>query len=155
LITAVDTNIFLDILIPNQPYLKSSLEKLENASKHGKIIICEIVYIELASQFDCISDLNIFLNDTHVEIKWSGKESLFNASRIWIKYRAQYSQKKFCPECGKLINISCPHCDSSLNIPRRILNDFIVGSHAKSFSNVFLTRDRGFYRRYFSGITIL
>ena len=154
MITAVDTNILLDILIPNQPHLKSSLQKLEKASKKGKIIICEIVYAELASQFDNLSDLNAFLTDTHIEIVWNSKESLFTTSRIWIEYHVQHSKKRFCPECGKQINAACPLCGSRLNIPRRILNDFIVGTHAQTFADTFLTRDRGFYRKNFSDVTL-
>jgi hypothetical protein len=38
---------------------------------------------------------------------------------------------------------------------RRILADFLIGAHAFHEANQLLTRDRGFYRRYFSGLTIL
>ena len=155
MITAVDTNIFLDILIPNQTYIRSSIRKLEEASKGNQIIICEIVYTELASQFENQSDLKTFLFDTHIEIIWNNQESLFNAGKLWMEYLRQYPRKRYCPECGKQIEIFCPGCNYKFNTPRRILNDFIIGSHAKNFADSFLTRDRGFYRKYFSGITIL
>ncbi|MBI5411297.1 MAG: type II toxin-antitoxin system VapC family toxin [Nitrospirae bacterium] len=37
----------------------------------------------------------------------------------------------------------------------RIPADFLIGAHAFHEADQFLTRDRGFYRRYFSGLTIL
>jgi predicted nucleic acid-binding protein len=155
LITAVDTNILLDILIPDQTFQKESLLKLETASSKGKIIICEIVFTELASQFANIRDLNNFLNHTCIEVIISNKETFFSASRIWRDYCSKYKKEKFCPECGIKINIRCPKCSKEFNRPRRILNDFIIASHAKSFADVFLTRDLGFYRKYFSDLKIL
>ena len=41
--SALDTNILLDILIPNQLFVKTSLKKLETAAQEGKLIISEIV----------------------------------------------------------------------------------------------------------------
>lgn len=155
MISAVDTNILLDIIIPNQSFLKSSLEKLESTARKSRIIICEIVYSELASQFQTHSELNTFLNDTHIEIVWSNNESLFLASRLWLKYREKRPEKIYCSDCGKQMNTVCPHCGSQTVQPRRMLNDFIIGSHAITFADLFITRDLGFYKRYFSGIKIL
>jgi hypothetical protein len=52
MVSAIDTNILLDILIPNPKYLLKSKLLLENAVTKGALIICEIVYSELASQFN-------------------------------------------------------------------------------------------------------
>lgn len=57
MITAVDTNIILDVLIPGDPFNQSSKTLLEKQFSKGKLIICEIVLGELAAQFPSESDL--------------------------------------------------------------------------------------------------
>ena len=155
MITAIDTNILLDILIPNQDFLKSSLQKLEKCSQDGYLIICEIVYAELASQFKSEIDINRFLRDAKIEVKFSNTDTFYKASKVWKSYLSKSLRKYYCPQCGKQTDAKCQNCNYDLNFPRRLLNDFIIGSHAQSFADAFLTRDRGFYRNYFKGIKII
>ena len=68
MIAAVDTNILLDILIPDENYLKSSKALLDRYIEKGQLIICEVVYAELASQFSSDKDLKAFLSDTGIII---------------------------------------------------------------------------------------
>jgi predicted nucleic acid-binding protein len=48
-ITALDTNILLDILIPNTRYAKVSKRLLDDSLAQGTLVICESVYAELAA----------------------------------------------------------------------------------------------------------
>ena len=154
MIVAIDTNILLDLLIPNQKYLDSSLKSLRKASQKGETIISEIVFTELASQFRNLTSLTKFLHDTHIGIVQNNEVSLFLASRLWLDYINRKKAETYCPECGKPIKITCPQCSCQLNMPRRVLNDFIIGAHSITFSDALLSRDRGFYRVYFRDLQL-
>src|SRR5882724_700168 len=47
MITAIDTNILLDILIPNEEFYEASADALEDAAGEGSLVISDIVYAEL------------------------------------------------------------------------------------------------------------
>ena len=64
MIAAVDTNIILDVLIPNEPFSESSRSYWTRIYQKGRLILCEVVYAELAAQFPSEEELKQFLTDT-------------------------------------------------------------------------------------------
>ena len=154
MITAADTNILLDILIPNTKYLSSSKEMLDEAVQQGTIIISEVVYAELASQFDTEEELEEFLKETGIRLKPSSTKAMQRAGGAWKDYATRRNKDLQCPKCGKRHRIECTGC-GELIIPRQhILSDFWVGGHAEEMADVLLTRDRGYYRTYFKGLKL-
>jgi predicted nucleic acid-binding protein len=51
MITALDTNILLDVLIPDESHFQKSKKLLDDHFEKGQLVISEVVYAELASQF--------------------------------------------------------------------------------------------------------
>ena len=76
MITAVDTNILLDVLIPDAPTGDNSQRLLEDALRDGEIVISEVVYAELAAHFLTAEELARFLVQTGLRLSSSQPAAL-------------------------------------------------------------------------------
>lgn len=135
MITAVDTNIFLDLLIPNARFVDSSKEKLEKAHGEGELIVCEVVWAELASQFVEQPAIEAFLRDAGIRRVPATEDALFAAGLAWKTYRARRGAR--------------------LRGQQHIVSDFLIGAHALHQADRLLSRDRGFYAAYFEELVLM
>jgi predicted nucleic acid-binding protein len=150
MITAVDTNIILDILIPGEPFAESSKALLERHLAAGQLILCEVVLAELAAQFPTEADLRAFLSDTGMRIVHSNEKSLYIAGTRWAVYAKRGGKNRLsCTGCGKTIQVSCPKCGMALTKRLHVLADFLIGAHALTHADCIITRDLGIYKTYF------
>lgn len=155
MITAVDTNILLDILIPDESHFQKSKALLDEYVQRGQLIICEIVYAELASQFLSEKELKDFLLDTGIRLVHSTVETLCKAGEQWKNYSKNKKQALQCPQCGASTSITCHKCHSPITLRQHILSDFIIGAHARRHAELLLSRDRGFYRTHFKDLKVV
>lgn len=155
MITAVDTNVLLDILIPNTKYAQASKRLLEEALAQGALVISEVVYAELASQFPTKQELERFLADTQIRLVSSSPEALQQAGEAWKAYTKVRGTKLRCPTCGKEQRVKCSDCGEGITVRQHIVSDFLVGAHALTHADRLLTRDLGYYTTYFKGLKLL
>ena len=130
MVSVIDTNILLDIFLPDPVYGESSLKLLEKMYQQGSLVICDIVYSELVPQFNEKNLLDESLEKIGINIISSNTNTLYQAGQLWLQYRKQQKGRG------------------------RIIPDFIIGAFAMNQGDRLITRDRGFYRDYFQGLTI-
>ena len=135
MITAVDTSVLLDLLLQDPSFGAKSEEALRKVSKDGALIICEVVYAELAGLFPTQAALETFLRDTSIHVKPSSADILWKAGELW---------RRFC--LGR---------SPTSAIARRIVADFLIGAHAMGYAEQLLTRDKDFYHAVFAGLRLL
>ena len=131
MITAIDTNVLLDVFLPDKKYADRSAALLRQAYDEGALVICDVVYSELVPQFNDRSLLDSTLARINVTLSSMDSNVAYVAGEKWGLYRKVGGKKE------------------------RIITDFLIGAHALLKADRFLTRDRGFYKKYFQDLKIL
>ena len=156
MITAVDTNILLDILIPGEAHAESSKKLLDKHLASGKLILCEVVFAELAARFPSEQELKQFLAETGMRLVPSNEKSLHIAGMRWSEYARRSKRNQFsCSECGKSFSMHCPHCKAMVTRRQIVLSDFLIGAHALEQADCLLSRDLGIYKNNFNDLKVV
>ena len=131
MITAVDTNILLDVFTADPRFGAASSAALRRCRSEGGLVACDVVWAEVAAAFhDPVAAANA-LDGLEVEFDEIDREAALAAGLAWRRYRSAGGSR------------------------RRILPDLIIGAHAVARAERLLTRDRGFYRSSFRKLEIL
>jgi hypothetical protein len=130
MITAVDTNVLIDVFAADPTFGAASRDALRAANQSGALIASEIVWAETVARFASADEAARLLDRLRVRLVPSDMAVASAAGLAWGAYRRDGGKRE------------------------RVVADFFVGAHALVHADRLLTRDRRFYGARFDGLTI-
>jgi predicted nucleic acid-binding protein len=129
--TLVDTNVLLDVLSDDPNWRTWSVERLEQRSRQGPLVINDVIYAELSSRFSTEAILDRKVSELNVAFQRMPKQAFFLAGHAYERYRRTGGTRS------------------------GVLPDFFIGAHAQAAQWPLLTRDVRRYRTYFPNVELI
>ena len=131
MITAVDSNVLLDVFGAVPAFGPASASALHTARLEGRLVACDVVWAEVAGWFTSKEAAQRAFHVINVEFSPLSLEAAHEAGNCWKSYREKGGTRT------------------------RVIADFLIGAHALHQADRLLSRDRGFYRSYFKRLSIM
>jgi predicted nucleic acid-binding protein len=130
-ITAVDTSVLLDIFGADPTFGGRSAAALSRCIADGSVIACDVVWAETGASFPEPATAKAALTSLRIDFSPLDASISLATGRAWRTYRKAGGSRE------------------------RVIADFLIGAHGMAKADRLLTRDRGFYRRYFKDLSVL
>lgn len=129
--TALDSSVLLDVLGADPAFGEKSRDALRSAYDAGALVACDVVWAEVRAHFATDEAFSEALTLMGVQFDPIRDQAAAMAGELWRESRNRTRGSR-----------------------ERVIADFLIGAHAQLQADVLLTRDRGFYRKYFAGLRL-
>ncbi len=131
MISAVDSNVLIDVFLPDATFGPRSRRALTRCIADGALVACDVVWAEVSAAFPSVEAAGAAMRQLGVGFDPLSLDAAGLAGMKWRKYRRAKGRRD------------------------RLVPDFLVGAHAAARADRLLTRDRGFYRTYFGELRLI
>jgi len=128
--TAIDSSVLWSIFKAESD-ARAWVSLLINLRHESSLIVCDVVFAEVAALFAGVSDLLPRLESLGIEYDPVAPASALAAGEIFRTYRLEGGPRRY------------------------LIPDFLIGAHALHQAEALAARDRGYLRRYFPELRIL
>jgi hypothetical protein len=131
MITAVDTSVLIDVFGADPRFGPASANALRMCLNEGTVVANAVVWSETRAAFGGDAEFLQAMQAAQIGFSPTSQTTATLAGVIWQRYRASGGQRQ------------------------RVIADFLIGAHAGEQCDRLLTRDRGYYKKYFARLTIV
>lgn len=131
MITAVDTSVLIDVFGADSRFGTTSAQALRDCLNQGAVVACDVVWSETRAAFSTDEDFVRALEALGIAFSAATAQAAVLAGGAWKRYRAAGGKRD------------------------RVMADFLIGAHAASQCDRLLTRDRGYYKKYFASLPVI
>ena len=128
--TAIDSSVLLAVF-NDEADGRAWLQVLLHARREGPLVVCDIVYSEIALAFAAETGLRVALDKMGVSFESISPLTAWLAGSIFRDYRRAGGPRE------------------------HLIPDFLIAAHAQCQADRLAAHDRGYVRRYFADLPLL